>query len=415
MRILHLADVHLDTAFTGRSPAIRSRLRQATREAFRAAVQLALDERVHAVLIAGDLFDSDRLSFETERFLVAELKRLLDAGIAVVYCTGNHDPGSISTTRRAIPWPSGIHLMDSAEPQVVEICDRDGHPVGSVTAAGHETGVEERDLAATYPDPGSGPHANLPRVAMLHTQVTGSRTAERHHRYAPAALDTLTGAGYDYWALGHIHQREVLSEFPGVCYPGNLQGRSPRETGPKGAVLVEVRRGLPPAMEFRSLAEVRWETLELRDVPGQSPDALVGAVEARWRPLRSADVGGGVQWMVRVRIGGTTPLWRELRSEEDVTWLREELTERLGALQVDLRVEDVHAPVSVTDFEDREDVLGEAIRLVRALGAGREELAGLAEELHGPGEQDLAAYLAEILASAPAELVSRMRVPGDDA
>ena len=102
MRFLHIADVHLETSFTGRSEEVRARLREASRQAFRNAVDLAIREDVHALLIAGDLFDGDRLSFQTERFLLEQVGRLNDQGISVVCATGNHDPGSPDTGPRSL-------------------------------------------------------------------------------------------------------------------------------------------------------------------------------------------------------------------------------------------------------------------------------------------------------------------------
>ena len=109
MRFLHLADVHLDTPFAGRRPEVRRRLRGAVREAFGTAVDTALEESVDAVVIAGDLFDGATLSFQTERFLLDELRRLTEVGIPVVYATGNHDPGR-QQRRSRIEWPTGVHV-----------------------------------------------------------------------------------------------------------------------------------------------------------------------------------------------------------------------------------------------------------------------------------------------------------------
>lgn len=412
MRILHLADVHLDTAFTGRSADIRSRLRQATREAFRSAVQLAVDEGVHAVLIAGDLFDSHRLSFETEGFLVAELKRLVDAGIAVVYCTGNHDPGSGRRSRRPIPWPDGVHVVDGPEPVHVAVRDSEGREIGGITAAGHATERVTEDLAARL----SPPDGALPRVALLHAQVVGSRSAGEHEPYAPAELAHMQRAGFDYWALGHIHRREILSDFPAVCYPGNLQGRSPRETGAKGAVLVDVVRGMPATVHFRPLAPVRWESLEVRDpADAVSREALVSRIQEAWREAREADPDPGAEWMVRVQLAGATPLWRELDSREEVAGLAEELAHRLDALEVELRVDGVHAPVDPDEHRDREDVLGQALRLLAEVRSGEATLPGVGDELFGPGGGgELSAYLERILAGADGELASRLLARGDD-
>ena len=192
MRILHLADVHLDTSFSGRSPRVRDRLRRAVREAFRRAVDLALDRQVHVVLIAGDLFDGVRLSFESELFLVRELGRLSAAGIPVVYATGNHDPGS--SRRRHIPWPDGVTVVSDPVPRRLEVRDGEGAVVGWVTAAGHASSRETRDLAGAFPAPTGG----LPEVAVLHAQVVDSRGADAHEPYAPTTRKTLVERGYHF-------------------------------------------------------------------------------------------------------------------------------------------------------------------------------------------------------------------------
>jgi len=404
MRILHLADVHLDTSFSGRDARIRARLRQATRDALRGAVELALDRDVHAVLVAGDLFDGARLSFETERYLVDELTRLADAGIPVIYATGNHDPGSVRATRREIPWPQGVTVIGDGEPRRIPVRDRQGEVVGWVTGAGHASANETRDLAARFPA-ARGP---LPEVALLHTQVVGSREAEAHDPYAPAALDTLVGAGYDYWALGHVHQRQTLSDLPGVHYSGNLQGRTPRETGPKGALLVEVNRGFAPQVEFHALAPVRWETLTIRDAAdADSLDGLLRLVKDRWAEARRADPDPGAEWMVRVHLTGSTPLWRELEDDDDRAHLAGEMEALLGALEVRLEATAVHAPVSVEDHLGREDVLGVALRLVDRVRRGEAVLPGLEAEL-ASGAGDGTPPFTELLEGAEAELVSRL-------
>lgn len=406
MRILHLADVHLDTSFRGRSPRIRSRLRHATREAFRGAVDLALDEGVDAVLIAGDLFDGIRLSFETERFLMDQLRRLSAAGVPVVYATGNHDPGSARQSRREIAWPPGVTVVGEGTPRRVAIRDGEGNVVGWVTAAGHPSGHETRDLAARFP----APDGALPQVALLHTQVVGSRDADAHEPYAPTTLETLVASGYDYWALGHVHVRQALSDLPGVHYPGNLQGRTPRDTGPRGALLVEVVRGFAAQVEFRPLAPVRWEDLFLDDPVGaDTVDGFVRLVRERWRAAREKDPDPAAEWMVRVVVRGSSPLWRELGDPEDREHLATELEGVLGALEVQVEPRGVHAPVEVEDHLGREDVLGAALALVERMRQGEASLPGLQEELAGLHEaRDPEAYLERLLAGAEGEIVSRL-------
>ena len=202
IRLLHLADAHLDTAFEGRTDRLRQRLREALRTAFRRAVDEAITAPVDVVLIAGDLFDDDRLSFATEAFLVEQCERLHEASIPVVYTTGNHDPGGQSFRAASIDWPGTFRYIDTPEPQTIDLTDADGTLAARVVTAGHATAREERNLAATFP---ARTDARVPHIGMLHAHVTRASQVERHDRYAPCSVDDLRAADYDYWALGHIH------------------------------------------------------------------------------------------------------------------------------------------------------------------------------------------------------------------
>ena len=143
MRFLHLADLHLDAAFQSRSRAVREKLRKAARAAFSSAAEEALARHADAVLIAGDLFDGERISVQTERFLVETLSGLVAGGVQVVYATGNHDPGGTFGAVQRLPWQDQVTVVDSPDPVRVEIL-RNGDPVGYVTAAGHARGESNR-------------------------------------------------------------------------------------------------------------------------------------------------------------------------------------------------------------------------------------------------------------------------------
>ena len=238
LRIVHAADIHLDTPYRRHDEAVRARLLEAGREAFTRLIDLALERQADTLLIAGDLFDNDWLTLATERVLVDELTRATSAGVTVVYATGNHDPGRANYRAMGIEWPAErFHLVGSRQPRQIAI-ERDGEVVGWVVAAGHQTPREDRDLAATFPR-APGPE---PAVALLHAQVTSAAAADQHDRYAPTTLDSLDSS-YAYWALGHIHQRQEVRGDPPVRYAGNVQGRHFGEEGAKGALVVELDRG----------------------------------------------------------------------------------------------------------------------------------------------------------------------------
>ena len=409
MRFVHIADVHLDTSFSGRSEAVRRRLRDASREAFRRAADLAIREDVHAFLIAGDLFDGDRLSFQTERFLLEQTARLGDHGITVVYATGNHDPGSPETGPRPIPWPSCVHVAADATPRRFLVHDRSGDPAGYVTTVGHATDQERSDLSRLLPRPAG----ELPEVGLLHTQVHSSLGSDNHHAYAPSELTYLVRAGYDYWALGHVHIRQVLSEDPPIQYSGSLQGRTHADRGERGALLVDLSARDAPTVTFRSLAPVRWETVEVDRLEGvTSLDELERHVQVAWRTQRDTDPGSsGTEWMIRVILSGPCPLWSELRTEEDGELLARELREILGGLDVVVAADEVCPVVSVDEHRPRTDVLGEILRLSDSVRRGEATLELDRSNLVGLTSDDPAvveAYARTLLRGADGELASRM-------
>ncbi|MDA0328202.1 MAG: DNA repair exonuclease [Gemmatimonadetes bacterium] len=410
MRFVHVADIHLDTSFAGRSEAVRRRLREASREAFGRAVDLAIREDVNAFLIGGDLFDGDRLSFQTERFLLEQTARLGDHGVTVVYATGNHDPGSPEKGPRPLPWPKCVRVAPDATPRRFLIQDRSGEPVGYVTAVGHATAQERDDLSRTLPRP----EGDLPEVGLLHTQVHSSIGARDHHPYAPSELTYLLRAGYDYWALGHVHVRQELSADPPIWYSGSLQGKSHADRGERGALLVDLSARAAPAITFRSLAPVRWDTLEVDRLEGiTSLDELERHVQVAWRAARTADPGGnGTEWMARVVLNGPCPLWAELRTAEDRNLLAGELREILGVLDVACVTDGVHPVVSIAEHRLRTDVLGEVLRLTEAVRQGDERLSQLDRStLVGFTSDDsveLGSYVRRLLEGAEGELAARL-------
>ena len=410
MRFLHAADVHLDSPCSSRSETVRHQLREASRLAFQRLVDLALSERVDAVLIAGDLFDDERLSFQTERFLLEQLHRLDTEEIPVVYATGNHDPGRAGLRSVELPWPGNVTIARDRTPVRIAIggTGRESEARelrGVVTAAGHETATERGDLSTVFPTP----EGRLAEIAVLHTQVVDSLGSAAHQSYAPSQLDGLRGSGHDYWALGHVHKRSVLCERPGIHYSGNLQGRTHGERGAKGCLLVEVKPGAPPDVEFKKLAPIQWEDIEIRD-PSQATtlDALIETIAEGWDGVTRGETK--TDWIGRIRISGATPLWRELSRDADQNHLRDELAYRLGLLDLKLEVGTVYSLAQADEHRARKDVLGQTLQLVQDIRTGGARLPGLSpEQLIGLTEPErLHEYVKELLDTGEAEIVSRM-------
>ncbi len=257
MKFLHAADIHLDSPLRNlalEDPEQQSRLRRATREAFSALVDRALEEGASLVLLAGDLYDHDNPNMQVVHFLRRELSRLAEGGIRVVIVRGNHD--AANRISRYLDLPANTTVLSDRGPETVIL---EEHGV-AVTGQSFAPGPVSENLAAGFPPPVPG----LFNIALLHTSLGGYA---EHDPYAPCALGELLARGYDYWALGHIHKREILSSDPAVVFPGNLQGRHAKETGPKGAMLAETDGVRLTALDFVPLDVVRWHQLPV-DISG---------------------------------------------------------------------------------------------------------------------------------------------------
>ncbi|MEE9393092.1 MAG: DNA repair exonuclease [Planctomycetota bacterium] len=375
LRFIHLADVHLDTPFRSRDAELRQALAEAGREAFRRAVTLAVIEKAQAFVIAGDLFDNDRLSFRTEVLLQEQFERLNDSGITVVIATGNHDPGGrdLRAYRRADSWPKSLVLARGKDLVETTILDGNGRALGTIAAIGHATAREAENLVRRF----GRPNPKLPSVAVLHTQVESAVAAAKHERYAPCSLEDLRTRSYDYWALGHVHLRQELSKQPAVHYPGNLQGRHFGETGAKGALLVEIDGpGEQPRVFFRDLAPIRWDLLQLNDLSGvESATELIDRAARAYDGMRdhAASVHGyrgDARHLLRIKLIGPCPMAGALNFPEEAKALGELARDELDALHVEWDVSELRAPYDVASLRERSRILDGAFSLLEGLRSG---------------------------------------------
>ncbi|WP_326541190.1 metallophosphoesterase family protein [Pseudorhodoferax sp.] len=306
MRFLHAADIHLDSPLRGLSAypdAPAAQLRGATRAAFRQLIGTAIDERVDFVVIAGDLYDGDWPDFNTGLFFCAEMGRLQRAGIAAYVLYGNHDAESHMT--RALRLPDNVFRFSAQACQT--------HVIEPLKVALHGRSFKVRDTTENLVRGYAEPLRGYFNIGVLHTALQGGYG--EHAAYAPCTLEELHAKGYDYWALGHVHEYRLWQGPSTVCFPGNLQGRSIRETGPRGAVLVTVDDvGHPPRVERLVGDVLRWEHLAV-DVSACTTLEAVGLATGRQLAgLLQADAQ--VPRALRVTLQGTSPLHGELFQRE---------------------------------------------------------------------------------------------------
>jgi DNA repair exonuclease SbcCD nuclease subunit len=299
-KFIHTADIHLDSPLRGLERyegAPVDEIRQATRRALENLVALAIDEQVAFVLFAGDLYDGDWPDYHTGLFFVSQMVRLQKAGIQVFLVAGNHDAANEMT--RALPLPDNVRMLSHREPETVLL---DALPV-AIHGQGFATAAVVENLAASYPQAVPGRF----NVGLLHTSATGR---EGHERYAPCSLEDLKSRQYDYWALGHIHRREVLSTDPPIVFCGNLQGRHIGECGAKSCTLVTVDDAHRPRLEERHVDVARWAlgAIDAADAATRA-DVLDRVRGETGRLLAKAD---GRPLAVRVAIRGACPAHREI-------------------------------------------------------------------------------------------------------
>lgn len=269
LKFIHTADIHLDSplhrleAYEG---APVDEIRQASRRAFENLIELALAESVNFVLIAGDLFDGDWKDYNTGLYFIRQVRRLYDVDIHVFIVSGNHDAAGQVT--KTLPYPANTHVFSSRKPETITL---DELKV-AVHGQSFSKSALTDNLAARYPEPLTG-YFN---IGLLHTSLTGR---EGHENYAPCSVEDLQNRGYDYWALGHVHRAEVVSEDPPIVFPGCIQGRHIRETGIKGCVLVTVEEGLPTEIEERTLDVIRWEEISVDLSDADSQQTCLGRLE----------------------------------------------------------------------------------------------------------------------------------------
>ena len=398
-RFFHAADIHLDSPLTGLAGIdgrVAERIRSAPRAAFEALVDRAIQDQVDFLVIAGDLYDGTWRDYKTGLFFAEQMGQLNQAGIPVFVLHGNHDAESQIT--RPLALPDNVRVFGTRKAQTFQL-DRP-----NVALHGHsfrEKAVTD-NLVPDYPAPVEGAF----NIGVLHTALGGTGA---HANYAPCGLPELVAKGYDYWALGHVHQAQVLNERPHVVFPGNLQGRHVREAGPKGACLVTVEEGQVVEVAALTFDVVRWAVLDVDvEAAGSTVDVIDLMREALVQGVASAD---GRLLSARIVLHGRTELHSQLVTDADNLTAEA----RAGALGLGDEVAWVErVAVRTTPVADtavlaaREDALSDLQRMLKE--------AIVDEELLGQLKSDIGQLVAKLphkLRDGPEDEVLSTAADGD--
>ncbi len=262
MKLLAVGDMHLGRR-PSRLPPDLSHPAAALgpAAAWRRTVEFALDRKVRAVLLAGDVVESDRDFYEGFGELKRGVDRLAAGGIQVIAVAGNHD----------------VLVL----PRLAELLEGSHH----FKLLGKHGVWESMQIDAnTNRDPDdTGEHLTLwgwsfPARQVTHSPLAGARFS--HERgfslgllhcdlgqaesvYAPVSRSELAASGHDAWLLGHIHQPDALTTDSPVGYLGSLSGLNPKESGPRGPWLLEIEGGRLQRISHIPLAPIRWLKCDL--------------------------------------------------------------------------------------------------------------------------------------------------------
>lgn len=256
---LHAADLHLDSPFRGLSHLpenIFQDVYQSTFKALNHLVELAIETPVDFVLLVGDLFDAEKQTVQSQIKLRQAFQKLDNANIPIYLSYGNHD--YLEGNQHRVTFPENTHIFDS-ETVSTFIYEKNQTKV-NISGFSYAQRVVLDEKALEFPKNNTRDQYHL---GMYHGSIDGQ---VEHDHYAPFRLSQLNEKHYDYWALGHIHKRQVLQTEPPVIYPGNIQGRHRNEAGEKGCYIVTLD-DQTSQFDFYPLSELHFAefTIDLDD------------------------------------------------------------------------------------------------------------------------------------------------------
>ncbi|ALC80607.1 MULTISPECIES: metallophosphoesterase family protein [Bacillus] len=317
LTFIHAADLHLDSPFLGVSQlpeTIFKRLKESTFKSVINLIDICIAKKIDFLLLSGDLFDEANRSLKAQFFLRNQFIRLETAGIHVYVIYGNHD--HLSGEWTPVEWPENVHVF-SAEAVEEKSYYRGTNRLASIYGSSYKKREQFDNQAADFKRSTDAKY----HIAMLHGTYAGEK---EHNPYSPFLLNDLIQADMDYWALGHIHKRQVISaEHPAAIYAGNLQARHQKETGEKGCYVVRLTEH-EASYEFIPVADVLWLKLHVDVSDTNSVTELHGRIEEKFDSIRHKDRAV----CVRLSLTGAVPeFMREAREgtfEEIVDVFREQ-------------------------------------------------------------------------------------------
>ena len=265
IKIVHIADVHLDSTFAGLSAREREERRAELRRAFSRVCAICREESVDLLLIAGDLFENDYVSGDTPSFVAAELSAIPDTRVFI--SPGNHDPYGARSPYRSASFSDNVHIFTEPKISAVDI------PSLNTTVYGY--GFDSAFLRGSPLERFSVNDKSRINILCAHGDLGNPDS-----QYGGISEESLTRSFLDYAALGHIHTPGGFKKYgKTVCaYSGCLVGRGFDECGMRGAVVGEIKLG-GASLKYRVVGDRRYESVEISVSDARSDEELVREIK----------------------------------------------------------------------------------------------------------------------------------------
>ncbi|MDE5414959.1 metallophosphoesterase family protein [Alkalihalobacterium chitinilyticum] len=357
LRFIHTADLHLDSPFKGLvhlPEPLLNQIYQSSFDSFRKIIDIAIQHQVDFILISGDLYDLDQRSLKAQLFLRKEFARLAEENIPVYIIHGNHD--HLKGNWVSVNWTNNVHFF-SSELECKRFVSSNGTSAHIYGFSYQEREIYERKIDHYKKIEGADFH-----IGMLHGQehsITG------HNPYAPFHTKELEEKDFNYWALGHIHQRIQLK--PTIFYPGNIQGRHKKETGKKGCLLVEIDETNEVLVEFHETAPLLWETLEISINNIQTHEQFLAYCEQMIDDRRNLKKSA----MLHLQFTGEGPM-TELLEETDqiedwITHVNEDQDDEETFVWISSYDNQTEKKWDIQQLQQQDDFLGDITRVAAGL------------------------------------------------
>lgn len=357
IRLLHISDLHLNTGFASKENVVREQLKEGLVKSFERAVNYVIEEDLDGLVIAGDFLDNDKIPFKLEQVILNSFDQLFRAKKHLFYTTGNHDPMNTSSFMKKISEEPYFHYFDSDEIKHLQLTMRSGE-ILDVVGCGHKSKNEKRNLIHQFPRKNND-HIWL---GIGHASVPSAFSVGVKEEYMATSLEDIEALRYDYFALGHIHIQQFLSER--VAYSGNLQGLNYKEIGDKGGLLISLSKDSIEVTP-KIFNEIQWEAFDFELTEAITTLSELETELVSFVSDQISDINRSSNRLIlRVNLEGRTPLAHALKDAENLTYLSAVVKRRIGLLGMDLKLLSVSVLVDKQFLLSEKTVLSEALNLL---------------------------------------------------